>query len=69
MNTPLAQYEVERSARDPDRQGAPPAFLAGSGNVAQTTLEQQAARSQALAVEQLRALMNAYGAVCQGTRC
>ena len=63
--TPAAQMAIERDARAPDRQGPPPEFLRPHGDVAQTTLQQQMQRSQALAVEQLRALREAYKAACQ----
>ena len=53
--TPMAQQEVERQAHF-DIQ--PPAFLRSRSDAAQTTIQQQAERSQALAVEQLRALVN-----------
>jgi hypothetical protein len=64
--TPHAQLSVEAAARDPSGNSPLPAFLAPQGNVAQLTLEQQMERSQALAVEQLRALMDAFNAACKG---
>jgi hypothetical protein len=57
------------AARDPTGQREPPTFLALQSDVAQLSLEQQMERSQALAVEQLRALMEAYrSARLGGTR-
>ena len=47
-------------------QSQTPAFLNGPGDGSQQSLQQQAARSQALAVEQLNALMNAFKAACTG---
>lgn len=64
--TPTAQLAIEAAARNPSTQTAPPEFLAPHGDVAQLSLEQQMERSQALAMEQLRALMDAYRAVRQG---
>jgi hypothetical protein len=66
--TPLAQLAIEAAAHDPMGQSPPPAFLAPQSDVAQLTLEQQMERSQALAVEQLGALMRAYRAAQQGGR-
>jgi hypothetical protein len=63
--TPTAQLAIEAAARDPSGEGPPPAFLAPQSDVAQLSLEQQMERSQALATEQLRALMEAYRAVRQ----
>ena len=64
--TPEAQLEIERHAHAPGLRGAPPEFLRPHSDAAQTTLQQQAERSQALAVEQLRALMDAFKSACQG---
>jgi hypothetical protein len=63
--TPDAQLEIERQARVPDRPGPPPEFLRPQSDAAQTTLQQQTERSQALAVEQLRTLMEAFKAACR----
>jgi hypothetical protein len=64
--TPTAQLAIEAAARNPGNQIAPPAFLAPQSDGAQLSIEQQMERSQALATEQLRALMEAYRAVRQG---
>ena len=66
--TPAAQLQIERDARAPDRIGAPPEFLRPQSDAAQTTLQQQAQRSQALAVEQLQALMEAFKAICRSAK-
>jgi hypothetical protein len=65
--TPQAQLAIEAAARNPARQGPPPAFLAPQSDATQLSLQQQTERSQALAVEQLRRLMDAYKAACGGT--
>jgi hypothetical protein len=65
--TTNAQLDVDRQAHDPTGQAPLPAFLQPQSDVSQTSLQQQAQRSQALAVEQLRALMGAYSAACKGT--
>lgn len=43
-----------------------PAFMQSQGGGSQGTLQEQAARSQQLAIQQLQALMNAYKAACTG---
>jgi hypothetical protein len=58
--TPLAQLGIEAAARDPSGQSPQPSFLSPQSDVAQLSLEQQMERSQALATEQLRALIQAY---------
>jgi hypothetical protein len=63
--TPLAQLDTERQANDPNR--PLPDFLRSYGDAAQTTLQQQQQRTQALAAEQLRGLIGALGAACRGT--
>jgi hypothetical protein len=60
--TPAAQLAIEREAHAPAGPEAPPEFLRPQSDVSQTTLQQQAERSQALAVEQLRVLMDAFKA-------
>jgi hypothetical protein len=62
--TPEAQLAIEQHAHSPDPQTPPPGFLQPNQDVAETTLQQQQERSQALAVEQLRALMGAYQSAC-----
>lgn len=64
--TTNAQMNIERQANDPTGQSPLPGFLNGPGNVANTTLEQQMQRSQALATAQLEALQNALRAACRG---
>ena len=64
--SPNTQLDIEAQAHDPTGQAPLPAFLRPQSDVAQTTLQQQQERSQALAVEQLRALMGAYKAACTG---
>ncbi len=66
--TPAAQLAIDDLAHADDPLGPPPAFLQPHSDVAQTTLAQQAERAQALAVAQLRALMEAYEAACQGAK-
>jgi hypothetical protein len=66
--TPLAQLGIEAAARDPSGQSPPPSFLAPQSDVAQLSLEQQMERSQALATEQLGALIQAYKSARQGAR-
>ncbi len=63
---PETQLAIEQQAHSPDPQTPPPGFLQPNQDAAQTTLQQQQERSQALAVEQLRALMEAYAAVSRG---
>ena len=64
--TPKAQQAVEAAAHDPTGQSPIPAFLTPQGDTAQLSLQQQIERSQALAVEQLGQLMQAYKTVCRG---
>lgn len=64
--TNYAQLEIERQANDPTGQSPAPGYQNGPGNVANTTLEQQMQRSQALATTQLEALQNAFRAACRG---
>jgi hypothetical protein len=64
--TPDAQLAIEQQAHATDPQTPPPGFLQPNQDAAQTTLQQQQERSQALAVEQLGALMKAYRAVGTG---
>lgn len=64
--TTNAQMNIDRQANDPTGQSPLPSFLNGSGNVANSTLEQQMQRSQALATAQLQALQNALRAACRG---
>jgi hypothetical protein len=64
--TPEAQLAIEQQAHSSDPQTPLPGFLQSNQDVAQTTLQQQQERSQALAVEQLSALMEAYKAVNRG---
>lgn len=61
-----AQMDIDRQANDPTGQSPLPSFLNGPGNVANTTLEQQMQRSQALATAQLQALQSALRAACRG---
>ena len=61
-----AQMDIDRQANDPTGQSPLPSFLNGSGNVANTTLEQQMQRTQALATAQLQALQSALRAACRG---
>jgi hypothetical protein len=61
--TPETQLAIEQQARSPDPQTPSPGFLQPNQDAAQTTLQQQQERSQPLAVEQLRTLMEAYAAV------
>ena len=58
--TPAAQLEMQRQARS---DAPPPEFLRSRSDAAQTTIQQQAERSQALAVEQLRALVSGLATV------
>jgi hypothetical protein len=59
---PETQLATERQANSP-APTATPDFLSSPNNVAQLSIQQQIERSQALATEQLRALIDAYKAV------
>ena len=67
--SPSWQLQQQQNAYRVGTTEPPPNFLRPHNDVAQTTIEQQQQRSQALAVEQLRALMGAMRNACTGTVC
>lgn len=64
--TANAQLEIERQAHDETGSAPAPRFLGGPENAANTSIEQQMQRAQALATNQLRALQDAFSAACRG---